>query len=196
MHIRDISDGGSCKANPMTGMPDSNCLFFISTTNNDDVTSSYMAVPFLPNVSYHFIFAVDIVLTIPCCFKNLNLKQHPFFIKVNDFCEIATGEIHKHDWYGPTRQNVMCYGQSTWEVIRQSEDFSGLIPLDDTEPPSTSFNIYQPGSRTRYVLILDKSTSMDHPTECPRIDRLKEASKKFVLYDVPDGDEVGVVEFW
>ena len=63
IRFRDISDGGSCKNNPMTGMPDSNCLFFISTTNNDDVTSSYMAVPFLPNVSYHFIFAVYIVLT-------------------------------------------------------------------------------------------------------------------------------------
>ena len=90
----------------------------------------------------------------------------------------------------------MCYGQSTWEVIRQSEDFLGLIPLDDTEPPPTSFNIFKPGSSTRYVLILDKSTSMNEPKKCPRIDRLKEASKKFVLYDVPDEDQVGVVEFW
>ena len=60
IYFRDISDGGSCKTNPMTGMPDSNCLFFISTTNNDDVTSSYMAVPFLPNVSYHITFAAYI----------------------------------------------------------------------------------------------------------------------------------------
>ena len=33
-------------------MPDSNCIFIISTTQNDDVRSSYMAVPFLPNVTY------------------------------------------------------------------------------------------------------------------------------------------------
>ena len=32
-------------------MPDSNCIFVVSTTNNNDVTSSYMALPFLPNVS-------------------------------------------------------------------------------------------------------------------------------------------------
>ena len=90
----------------------------------------------------------------------------------------------------------MCYGQSTWEVIRQSEDFLDLIPLNDAKPPQTSFKVFQPGSSTRYVLILDKSTSMDNPKRCPRIDRLKEASKKFVMYDVPDGDQVGVVEFW
>ena len=49
-HFRDISDGGSCKTDPMTGMPDSNCLYFISTDDNEDVTSSYMAVPFHPSV--------------------------------------------------------------------------------------------------------------------------------------------------
>ena len=90
----------------------------------------------------------------------------------------------------------MCYGQSTWEVIRQSEDFSGLTPMEDTTPPTTSFRILKPGINTRYVLILDKSTSMNNPKECPRINRLKEASKKFVSYDVPDGDSVAVVEFW
>ena len=109
----------------------------------------------------------------------------------------ATGEIHKHDWFGPTRQNVMCYGQSAWEVIRQSEDFKGLSPMNKLIPPPTEFRILQPGSNgTRYVLILDKSNSMKKPTECPRIDRLKEASKKFVMYDVMDGDQVGVVSFW
>ena len=115
---------------------------------------------------------------------------------MNDFCEIATGEVHKHDWFGPTRQNVMCYGQSTWEVIRQSEDFDELIPKDASAPPETTFRILQPGSSTRYVLILDKSRSMKDPDECRRIDRLKEAAKKFVSYDVPDGDQVGVVAFW
>ena len=51
--VRDVSDGGSCKFDPVTGMPDSNCIFVVSTTNNNDVTSSYMALPFLPNVSMH-----------------------------------------------------------------------------------------------------------------------------------------------
>ena len=89
----------------------------------------------------------------------------------------------------------MCYGQSTWEVIKQSEDFSGLSPMDDPTPPQTDFRILQPGSNTRYVLILDKSDSINDPDKCPRIDRLKEASKKFVSYDVPDGDEVAIVQF-
>ena len=90
----------------------------------------------------------------------------------------------------------MCYGQSAWEVIRKSEDFKGLSPMNDLVPPPTHFRILQPGTNTRYVLILDKSVSMEDPKECPKIDRLKEASKKFVMYDVMDGDQVGVVSFW
>ena len=50
-YFRDISDGGACKNNPMTGAPDSNCVFIISSTENGEVGSSYMAVPFLPSVS-------------------------------------------------------------------------------------------------------------------------------------------------
>ena len=115
---------------------------------------------------------------------------------MNDFCEIATGDVHKHDWYVQTRQNVMCYGQSAWEVIRQSEDFSGLTPMNDQKPPQTEFRILKPGSSTRYALVLDISGSMTNPDKCPKIDRLKEAAKKFVMYDVADGDQVGVVEFW
>ena len=111
---------------------------------------------------------------------------------------MASGDMTgKHDWFGPTKQNVMCYGQSAWEIIRKSEDFEGLTPINDFKvPPSVKFRVLQPGSNTRYVLILDKSSSMDDPGKCPRIDRLKEASKKFVEYDVMDGDQVGVVSFW
>ena len=90
----------------------------------------------------------------------------------------------------------MCYGQSAWEVIRQSEDFSGLTPMTDEKPPQTDFRILKPGSNTRYALVLDTSGSMKDPNKCPKIDRLKETAKKFVLYDVADGDQVGVVEFW
>ena len=50
--FRDKTNGGSCHFDDVTGMPDSNCIFIISTTQNDDVRSSYMAVPFLPNVTY------------------------------------------------------------------------------------------------------------------------------------------------
>ena len=91
---------------------------------------------------------------------------------------------------------MLCYGQSTWEVISKHEDFNGLEPLDHKTPPETEFRIIQPGNATRYVLVLDKSTSMDAPDKCPRIKRLRDASKKFIMYDVLDGDQVGVVSFW
>ena len=90
----------------------------------------------------------------------------------------------------------MCYGQSAWEVIRQSEDFQDIEEMDPETPPETKFRILRPGNKTRYVLVLDISTSMDGPKKCPRIIRLAEASQKFLLYDVLDGDEVGVVSFW
>ena len=120
-------------------------------------------------------------------------------IKVNDFCEYATGEHHAHNWFAPTKQNLMCYGQSAWEIINQSEDFQNLAPMKNATPPETKFTILRPGNITRYVLVLDRSKSMldpkNDPNVCPRIDRLKEASIKFVMYDVEDGDSMGVVSF-
>ena len=128
------------------------------------------------------------------------MLRHLFHnIKVNDFCETATGEYHTHNWFNPTRQNLMCYGQSAWEVINQHEDFQNLMPMEDTLPPETLFRVLRPGSTTRYVLVLDTSGSMNDPKEIrfgnPRIKRLQEASTKWIKYDVNDGDQVGVVRF-
>ncbi len=52
INFRDIVSGGSCTFDPETNLPDSNCVFVPSLDDNDDIRSSYMAVPFLPSVDH------------------------------------------------------------------------------------------------------------------------------------------------
>ena len=44
---RDISNGGTCTFDPETNLPDENCLFYPSATNNENIRSSFMSAPFL-----------------------------------------------------------------------------------------------------------------------------------------------------
>lgn len=48
---RDIVNGGSCRFDPATNLPDENCIF-IPRGDNSDVRSSYMSTPFLENVDH------------------------------------------------------------------------------------------------------------------------------------------------
>jgi hypothetical protein len=48
--LRDYVDGGSCKFDPQTNLPNANCIF-VPGGNNSKIRSSYMALPFLENVS-------------------------------------------------------------------------------------------------------------------------------------------------
>ncbi len=50
--LRDYVDGGSCKFDPQTNLPNANCIF-VPGGDNSKIRSSYMALPFLENVSFH-----------------------------------------------------------------------------------------------------------------------------------------------
>jgi len=47
---RDIADGGSCKFDPQTNLPNENCTF-VPVGDNSGIRSSYMSLPSLENVS-------------------------------------------------------------------------------------------------------------------------------------------------
>ena len=48
---RDFVDGGSCKFDPQSNLPNGNCIF-VPSNDNSKVRSSYMSLPFLSNVSF------------------------------------------------------------------------------------------------------------------------------------------------
>jgi hypothetical protein len=48
---RDFVDGGSCKFDPQSNLPNGNCIF-VPAGDNSKVRSSYMSLPFLQNVNF------------------------------------------------------------------------------------------------------------------------------------------------
>ena len=46
-----MSNGGTCTLVAETGLPNDDCIFVIDSNKNEYVSSSYMAVNFLPSVS-------------------------------------------------------------------------------------------------------------------------------------------------
>lgn len=70
--------------------------------------------------------------------------------------EFCTEKNHNKE--APTPQNQKCKLRSTWEVIKDSEDFKKTTPMT-TQPPAPTFSLLQIGQRV-VCLVLDKSGSM------------------------------------
>ena len=95
----------------------------------------------------------------------------------------------------PTKHNALCKYQSVWEVIEKNNDFNGgnFKPMNASNPaPDTTFEIIQPDKGGRFVLVLDKSGSMDDEN---RMERLKQSSTRWIKYDLEEGNKLGVVRF-
>ncbi|KAM5264959.1 calcium-activated chloride channel regulator 1 [Hipposideros larvatus] len=95
-----------------------------------------------------------------------------------------------HNKEAPNQQNQKCNLRSTWEVIRDSEDFKTTTPMT-TQPPKPTFSLLQIAQRI-VCLVLDKSGSM---TIGDRLKRLNQAGKLFLLQTVEQGSWVGMVMF-
>ena len=116
----------------------------------------------------------------------------PFLNSVDHFCN-DTETVFHHDKYKPTKHNAKCNYQSTWQVIMQNIDFNGVQPINtEIPPPETKFTILYPESEGRFVLVLDRSGSMD---EKQRMTRLKQSSIRWINYEVEDGTKIGIVSF-
>ncbi|KAM6167938.1 calcium-activated chloride channel regulator 4-like [Erethizon dorsatum] len=104
---------------------------------------------------------------------------------VVDFCNEKN-----HNQEAPSLQNLKCNFRSTWEVIRESEDFSRATPV--TGPPSPpAFSLLRISERI-VCLVLDKSGSMSGSN---RLNRMNQAAKHFLLQTVENGSWVGMVQF-
>ena len=165
---RDVVSGGPCTDDSAIGLPNNHCYFYPDADNT--VGSSYMALPFLDSVT--------------------------------DFCDdISEDNIH-HDQI-PTKQNLYCNGKSTWTVITENEDFNGganpPVDITDTTPV---FRLVKPEQSAKYVVVIDISYSMmtgPHPPNPDMVNvrssRMKDAVKRWVMFEVADGTEVALVVF-
>ncbi|XP_059232992.1 calcium-activated chloride channel regulator 1-like [Mustela nigripes] len=111
-----------------------------------------------------------------------------FSPSINSVVEFCTEKNHNKE--APNPQNQKCNLRSTWEVIRDSEDFQKTTPMT-TQPPAPTFSLLQIGQRI-VCLVLDKSGSM---TNGDRLNRLNQAGKLFLLQIVEQGSWAGMVTF-
>merc|ERR1711971_216439 len=163
---RDVVTGGECSNDPDSGLPDSRCYFFPRVEGT--VASSYMALPFLDSVT--------------------------------DFCDQTEANLHHAEI--PTKHNLYCDGESTWDVIKENLDFANEVnpPNLDILDTTPSFRVVQ-SKKPKYVVLMDVSTSMEIPGNDQmdlfyvRSENLKNAVKRWVMYEVTDGTEVALVVF-
>ena len=141
----------------------------------------------LPNENCHFFPDGD----------NSNIKSSlmaaPFLSTLKHFCKDTETVLH-HDIYKPNKQNFMCGQKSTWEIIRENEDFQ----MEEFKPrnvsTNTTFTVVQP-ELARFTLVLDRSTSMQNKGR-DRFKRLKQSSKRWIQYELKTGSKLGIVSFW
>merc|ERR1719341_1473372 len=163
---RDVVTGGDCSNDPDSGLPDSHCYFFPSVEST--VASSYMALPFLDSVT--------------------------------DFCDQTETNLHHAEI--PTKHNLYCDGRSTWDVIKEHDDFDDELNPTNPNIKNTTpvFRVVQ-SKKPKYVVLMDVSTSMETPGNDQldlvgvRSENLKNAVKRWVMYEVTDGTEVALVVF-
>ena len=94
--------------------------------------------------------------------------------------------------YAPTKQHVLCGGESAWEVINNSEDFKvvnrTMLRRSEVTP---QIDIVREAAPT-HVLVLEISASMVENDDWKII---KKATHKLIRYDLPDSARLGVVSF-
>ncbi|TRY62999.1 hypothetical protein TCAL_08293 [Tigriopus californicus] len=119
----------------------------------------------------------------------------PFLEQMDHFCEDNDG-AYSHDFVGPTKHNALCDSRSVWNVISSNSDFQedNFKPGPEGSSNSTTFEILRP-DEARFVMVIDKSGSMDGPKDHPRIKRLKQASARWILNDIWNGSSLGISSF-
>uniref|UniRef100_H0VS80 VWFA domain-containing protein n=1 Tax=Cavia porcellus TaxID=10141 RepID=H0VS80_CAVPO len=111
-----------------------------------------------------------------------------FMQSIDSVVEFCNEKNHNQE--APSLQNLKCNYRSTWEVIRESEDFTNTTAME-TPPPPPTFSLLR--IRDRIVcLVLDKSGSMSAGS---RLTRMNQAAKLFLMQTVENGSWVGMVHF-
>lgn len=79
-------------------------------------------------------------------------------------------------------------------MVKQSPDI-GDETLGQDEAPETEFEIYRQ-EQGKFVLVLDKSVSMENQGSGDRFNQLKQSTMRWIKNDINSGSELGIVSFW
>ncbi|CAG2166360.1 unnamed protein product [Oppiella nova] len=120
----------------------------------------------------------------------------PHIQSIEKFCLNNTNDTKLlHNNYAPNKHNIQCNYRSTAEVIEEHRDFKNQNPdtLSDgySEPVIRLIRIDEDQS-SRFVLVLDVSGSM---RDFGRSALLHRAATRFVNHLIPDGMELGIIQF-
>ncbi|KAI8482146.1 chloride channel [Branchiostoma belcheri] len=117
-----------------------------------------------------------------------------FLDKVTGFChsDPEGDPLSYHNREAPNKQNVMCQGQSTWDVMNKHQDFAnGANPPRAVQSTKPDFVLLQESEFVSIVLVLDVSSSMNGEP----LRRLVQVASRFIRSVVSFGTSVGVVTF-
>ncbi|XP_078612941.1 calcium-activated chloride channel regulator 4A-like [Branchiostoma floridae x Branchiostoma japonicum] len=117
-----------------------------------------------------------------------------FLSQVTGFChsDPEGDPLSYHNREAPNKQNVMCNGQSAWDVMNKHQDFAnGANPPREIDSTKPNFVLLQESDFFRVVLVLDVSGSMVGG----EISLLNQVATRFIRNTVPFGTSVGVVTF-
>ncbi|XP_078695048.1 calcium-activated chloride channel regulator 1-like [Branchiostoma floridae x Branchiostoma belcheri] len=117
-----------------------------------------------------------------------------FLDNVKGFChsDPEGDRLSYHNREAPNKQNVMCQGQSTWDVMNKHQDFAnGANPPRAVNSTVPRFVLLQESDFVSIVLVLDVSGSMQGEP----LQRLIQVSRRFIRSTVSFGTSVGVVTF-
>ncbi|XP_054422812.1 calcium-activated chloride channel regulator 1-like [Pteronotus mesoamericanus] len=123
--------------------------------------------------------------------KSQKAKESIMFMQsLNSVTEFCTAKTHNTE--APNLQNKMCNRRSTWDVIKDSDDFQNVSPMRGKNlPPHPTFSLLR--SKHRVVcLVLDKSGSMAAED---RLLRMNQAVELYLIQIIEVGSLVGLVTF-
>ncbi|KAH6933999.1 hypothetical protein HPB50_019392 [Hyalomma asiaticum] len=134
-------------------------------------------------------FTQDCIIHVPASAKDpveSSIMFMPYVANVSQFCD-SDGGRRQHNRFAPNKQNAICRGKSTWEVISQNDDFKSLPRPDMSKRIEVAFKETQQREdmSQRVVLVLDVSNSMKRNE---RMKFLKEATTRYVQ-DIEDGSK-------
>ena len=121
-----------------------------------------------------------------------SLGSYPLLPQVQTYCnqEQIDEEVLES---GPTKQKVICDGQSGWDIISSSGDMDIATKVTTNDrrraPPRIDFVQAVPPT---HVLVLETTASMTKDDDWKFINK---AAHKLIKYDLPDSTRLGVVSF-
>ncbi|XP_063442696.1 calcium-activated chloride channel regulator 4A-like [Mytilus trossulus] len=120
-----------------------------------------------------------------------SMMGHAYISSISQFCDSdSTGEKTKHNAEAPNMQNDKCSGQSSWDIIKQHNDYKATSPGNEFDNTRPEIILQQTQISGRFCLLIDVSGSMEN-----FIDDAKDALTTVIKTILPNESYVGIVSF-